>query len=246
MVSDPPKLVFGTMRLSEIERSIEGWVQFFIALHELDVRKIHSSSEYQSFPLFCEILKRIRQIKPEIKFEHVVKLAEPSFDEAGFEASRFEQKINNYLELLGTDRVADVQWMWRANLDNEGRRIDNFKAASNKIANGAEKLKNAGRMERILCFPYSVPFAFLAANNPTFDGLTVYRNESEREYDDAIDKAHERGQITLIIRPFFGGKLLYNDQISSKTLFRRAVGKAGVEAGIVSSSNLDHIRQLIY
>lgn len=239
------RIVLGTMRLHEAQRSVGEWVEFFVAAHRLGVTTLHSSSEYESFPLFCEILSRLARDAPDVRFRHMVKLGEPHFDEADFEPKRLSERIDCYRDALRVDCIADVQWMWRGGLDNDPVRISRFLARQSPIADGVDALKVGGRIGRFLCFPYTPPFAQAALDVAAVDGLVVYRNVQEREYDDAIDGAAARAKPSVVIRPFNAGKAFDGRGPGPLALLRLALDKPGIESAILSTSSIDHVEQLI-
>src|SRR3546814_13249080 len=64
------RLILGTMRLHEIDRTVDQWLGFFATAFRLGVRTIHSSLEYDSFPLLREILGRLRREHRDVEFRH--------------------------------------------------------------------------------------------------------------------------------------------------------------------------------
>lgn len=241
----PKRLIYGTMRMGEVTRSIDEWVDFLIAIHALGITKLHSSSEYETFPMLCEILHHLERVENPPKFEHIVKLAEPSFDDAGFDVARLEQKVDGYCIALGVKYLADIQWMWRQNLDDDSVRLEQFYLAGPAMAAAVAALKSAGKIKRFLCFPYSLGFARAAIAMEMIDGLTVYRNADETEYDALIDDCAKRAKTALVIRPLNAGKVLTNDKVTAAQQVYSSLAKPGIEAGIISSNNLDHIRKLL-
>lgn len=241
----PGRLIFGTMRLGEKERSIEDWVTFFQDVHALGITSIYSSSEYDTFPLLCKILSKLAKTDNAPKFRHVVKLAEPSFDDAGFDPARLSDNVTEYSKALGTNCVQDIQWMWRHNLSDDAERINSFKHNLAALTDVVAGLKSQGRIERFFCFPYSPAFASEALNSATIDGLAVYRNAQETEYDAAIDDCADLGKPVLVIRPLNAGKVLEKNAISAADHVQYSLNMAAIEAGIISSNNLDHIRELL-
>jgi aryl-alcohol dehydrogenase-like predicted oxidoreductase len=241
----PGRLIFGTMRLGEVERSIEDWVAFFQDVHAMGITSLHSSSEYDTFPLLCEILRELAKADNSPKFRHVVKLAEPSFDDSGFDAARLEAKVAGYSAAFGVDCVDDVQWMWRHNLADDGERIETFKRNLPALTDAVESLKSQGKIGRFFCFPYSSAFANEALRAAAIDGLTVYRNAQETEYDAAIADCAELGKPVLVIRPLNAGKVLDQSAMSAAENVRYSLNLPAIAAGIISSNKLDHIRELL-
>lgn len=231
------------MRLHEVERGVDDWAEFFAQAHAMGVDTLHSSTEYDSFPLFAEVLARLREMHPEIRFRHVVKLADPHFGEAGFDRARLGVRVKEYLDRLGIDQVDDVQWLWRNALDDDATRVSDFRAAASGIGTAVADLKREGLVGRLLCFPYSPAFAQEAVATAAIDGLVVYRNVDETEYDPAIHACAAAGKPCLIIRPFLAGKVI--ERRSPGQLLAFALDKPAIEAAILSTSSLDHLADLI-
>ena len=90
------RMVLGTMRMHETGNTPSALAKFLVAIHERGVRSLHSSFEYDSFPLLCETLKELNRNSSSCKFRHVVKLAEPTFNESGFNATRLQDRLERY------------------------------------------------------------------------------------------------------------------------------------------------------
>jgi hypothetical protein len=209
------------------------------------VRVLHSSDEYESFPLLCRILSRLAARFPGITFRHMVKLGEPHFDEDAFSGQRLAARVDIYRQRLRTDRIADVQWMWRHGIPDDARRVERFSASAGEIARAAAALKADSVIGRFLCFPYTPAFAQVALEMDAVDGLVVYRNQQEREYDGVIDRASGLGKPCVIIRPFLGGKLVRDEGSDAASLLRFALNKPAIESAVVSCSRLDRLKDLI-
>lgn len=240
------RVIFGTMRLNEVDRPIKEWVDFFTQLHAMGVTRLHSSIEYDSFPLLKNILGKLRNAAPKVHFRHTVKLAEPGFNDGPlFSADRFIAKIDAYCESLGVDSIENVQWMWRQGLDSDGSRIKAFRESYGEIEDCVMKLKRASRIKKFICFPYTVPFAHNAVKQSAVDGIAVYRNVDETEYDAVIELCSTLNKTAFAIRPLNAGKALARSEDSARDLFDFALSLEPIEAGIISTSSLDHLRDLI-
>lgn len=238
------KIILGTMRLLEADRTAEECADYLLALHQLGIRKLHSSNEYESFPLLVEALQLLRRRRPDRRFRHMVKLAEPSFDDDDcFHADRLSSRINDYCSALGTDMIEDVQWMWRRKLDDDDGRIADFRRHADAIGEAVETEKERGSIERFLCFPYSVPFASAALELNWTDGLAVYRNAEEHDYDSTLEQAAAAAKIAVIIRPFFGGRLVGNGDPAQ--LLAAALDSPAIEAAVLSTNSISHMKALV-
>lgn len=243
-LASPDQIILGTMRWPDCIRTVEEWADFLQSVANLGITKLHSSSEYDSFPLLCSALDALRQRTNSPAFQHVVKLANPHFDEATFDADRLEAQLADYCAALGTDRIDDVQWMWRAGLDDDPARLAAFAHAASMIGDTAESLRQRGRIGRWLCFPYGPDFAMAAAQSPAIDGLVVYRNRQERSEDAAIAAAAALGKPTLIIRPFAAGAA-FDAATTPADLLTESLAPPGVEAAILSSNSIAHLTMLV-
>ena len=129
----PEEVVFGTMRMTEYNYSVEYWVKLINEFYDLGLLKHHTSNEYESYPFYCEVLSKFYEAYPNKKIKHIVKLADPSFQEPEFDGQRLLQKIQSYLKDLQTDSLHAIQWMWRGNLENKVQRLDDFHASSTQF-----------------------------------------------------------------------------------------------------------------
>lgn len=239
------QIILGTMRLHETSRSLDEWLEFFVAVHRLGIRTLHSSSEYESFELLRDILDALSKAAPDLSFGHVVKLAEPGFADAEFDGQRMIDHVDDYRSSLGVDHIECVQWMWRAGLADDVARVQSFAVAEPEMQSVFRALKTTSAVGEFLCFPYSTHFAERAVQSPMIDGLTVYRNRNEREYDGAIDACAEAGKKVTIIRPFDAGACFTAHGADARSLLSDALEKPAITAAILSSSNLAHLGALV-
>lgn len=233
------------MRLLEVERTREDWIYFFGHVHSLGIRALHSSHEYESFGLVSSLLKEMEGDGNGTAFRHIVKLAEPSFDDCGFDAQRLEEKVRSYCSALSTPLVHDVQWMWRQGLNEDMQRVSHFRDQIDSIGNAARGLKQAGLIERFFCFPYSVAFGREAMEHPAIDGLVVYRNRLETVYDELIDRCRALSKPCQIIRPLAAGSALGKGKPSPADALRFALDKPAIESAILSSNSVAHLQELV-
>lgn len=241
----PKPLTLGTMRLLEVERSADDWVVFLDAVHDLGITTLHSSSEYESFSLLSSLLSKMATQEKPRQFRHIVKLAEPSFDDADFSAERLEDKIHAYCDALATPVIHDIQWMWRSELNEDPVRIEKFKSRLDSIGDAVQKLRTAGLIERFFCFPYSPAFGAIALEHDAIDGLVVYRNIQETEYDGLIDRSHILKKPCQIIRPFNAGNVAQADARPMSEHLDFALDKPAIESAILSSNNIKHLQSLV-
>lgn len=216
---DPSAIIFGTMRMLEHNKHEDEWVSLLIKLYDKGMRRIHSSLEYESFPFFCSVLNKISSTRSDINFEHIVKLACPDFNELAFDLDSLENKINAYCAALNVKHIETVQWMWRATLSDDRLRTNNFVQNNYKLAEAVNAVKNAGLIKLFYCFPYTPEFATAAIDYSFIDGLIVYRNPLEEEYNAVIDDCGRKEIDVLTIRPLAAGKSLNSSDVNSLIAF---------------------------
>jgi hypothetical protein len=239
------KLIFGTMRMTEYNYSVSHWVDLFKSMYDNGIRLHHVSSEYDSYFYYVCVLKEFNSKYPKNQILHLVKLAEPHFDSNKFNPKLFQTKVDKYLAELNVSKLWGIQWMWRGDLKNEISRLDNFKENIELLNSKVLELKNNSLIDGFYLFAYTNTFCDLAISlseqldNILFDGLTVYRNILESEFDKYLD-FFERN---IIIRPLFAGKL--KTSLSKKHLVEYALNHGTVTNGIISISSIDKLNELL-
>ena len=237
------KIVLGTMRMDPGRQSVEHWVQLLSHAHSLGVSRLHCSDEYESFPFLLRVLEAVRCSQPGISLEFVVKLAEPHFGDGDFDAGRLEARIDAYRSALCVDRLDCVQWMWRGDLKDEPGRLRGFFAASERLATAVSRAKDSGAVRAFHCFPYTVGFAASALEHPMIDGLAVYRNPLELEYEPLLFRTGLLGKSILVIRPFKAGDALRGGEAAGLIEFStRLLVVYGV---VVSCSSPRHLTECV-
>jgi hypothetical protein len=247
LVTEKParqSLALGTMRMLEVERSETEWLDFLSEAHSIGFETLHSSNEYDSFPLLSSLLAQGRSRALFPVFRHIAKLAEPSFDDGGFVASRLESKVKLYLSALSTPVLHDVQWMWRNNLKEDAARVSDFEQQLDTMGEAVVRLKRDGLIERFFCFPYSQDFGRVALEHEAIDGLIVYRNVQETDYDALIDRSAMLSKPCHIIRPFKAGAVIGHDHRTHAEHLAFALNKPAIESAILSSNALEHLQPL--
>jgi hypothetical protein len=176
-----------------------------------------------------------------VEFAHVVKLADPHFGEDRFDGERFATRVLEHCDALGVPRIETVQWMWRAGIEEDERRIAAFEADRGAIQEAARQLREAGTMGELGCFPYSPAFAAAAVRSGLFDGLIVYANAFEREYEPEIAAARAAGMFVDIIRPFAAGKALRESGEPANRHLAGLLTRTGARAAILSVSGPEQL-----
>ena len=237
------KIVFGTMRMSPDRLMQKDWVRLILQAHDLGVVRIHCSDEYESFPFFIRILEQIRRSSLQFDFRFTVKLAEPHFSETDFEPKRFFKRIDAYRKVLQTDQLDCVQWMWRGQLDNEGGRLRGFYDATDRIFDVVEHAKQKNIIKKFYCFPYTLEFAKQALDHPTVDGMAIYRNPLENEYDPFLPRASAIEKRLLVIRPFKAGDAFVD--LGASKLIKFSSTLPVVDGIVVSCSSILHLEECV-
>ena len=237
------KIVFGTMRMDSSRYPVEHWADLLLHAHSLGVSRLHCSDEYDSFPFVLRVLEEVRRIRPGTSFDFVVKLAEPHFGEPDFDSGRLQSRIDVYRSALRVDFLDRVQWMWRGDLKNETGRLRGLAAAAEHLAVAMSRAKGAGAVRAFHCFPYTVGFAASALEHPMIDGLAIYRNPLELEYEPLVSRTGELGKSLLVIRPFKAGDALANGK--SADLIRFSTRLPVVDGVVVSCSSKVHLTECV-
>ena len=218
---------------------------FLVEAHDLGVRSVHVSDEYESWPLFLQSLTAARNISATIDFRFIAKLAVPHFSQPSFDSQALQHYVEKYCSQLGIECLDDVQWMWRADLSHDAKRCADFVSQENVIRETVEQLKRNQRIRRFLCFPYSSEFATDALNCSFVDGLTIYRNSQERAYEVNLQQCQKKSKIAHVIRPFLSGATLCTEEAAPRQQLIKALDHPAIETAILSTGNLAHLRELL-
>jgi hypothetical protein len=144
----------------EYDYSNSYWLNLFNEMYEKGIFIHHVSNEYESFKLYCDVLKEFYKVYPEKKIKHIVKLAEPHFDSNIFDPELLLLKINEYRqELQVENQLFGIQWMWRGNLSDDLSRCKQFNNSEIQIKNYISFLKRQNLIDNFFVFPYSISFA---------------------------------------------------------------------------------------
>jgi aryl-alcohol dehydrogenase-like predicted oxidoreductase len=232
-------LAFGSMRLNERALDDAAWERLLRGSIERGITTFHASTEYETHARFCGLLRRVDRTGLQV----IVKLAEPHFGDAAFEAARFRRKIEDYRTDLGVDCVDVVQWMWRGDLKDEAGRLAGFARQRDEISDAFAALRGEGMLGAVAPFPYSVGFADAVIEAAVSEGITVYLNPVEREMVPQIERAARAGMGTIAIRPLAAGKALAT--ASPVECVREVLAQGGVATAVVSYSSSEHLDALL-
>jgi aryl-alcohol dehydrogenase-like predicted oxidoreductase len=236
------ELTFGSMRMHERHLSEEHWQRLLTASLECGVSTCHSSSEYESFPLFCATLGRL-DAKAR-RLQHIVKLADPHFGESAFEPGRLRARVDGYLSQLNAERLDVVQWMWRADLKDERSRIAGLEEQSGTIAATFAALKREGKIGAVVPFAYTDDFAERVIAMNWCDGLTVYLGPVETEARKFVDQARLLKRSIIALRPLAAGRAAEGGWTTRRALCW-TLDHEPVVTGVISYSSEEHLAQLL-
>ena len=240
------KIIFGSMRMLEYSYDEYYWVDLFDYMYEKGIDIHHVSSEYASFDFYLRTLGLFKEKFPFKVIRHLVKLAEPHFDSDTFDPELFFNKVKYYLKNLSSDQIWGVQWMWRGDLKFEEKRIESFTGNFNLIYETVKNCKKKSLFEGFYLFPYTDTFCSsshelnIGLSKPLFDGLTIYRNLKEKEFDGFLNYFSNN----IIIRPLNSGNL--DKKINKKDAFDFSVNHPNIDYAIVSISSREKLNELIY
>lgn len=256
-------IAFGSMRIHERALDDAAWEALLREAIERGVTTLHSSSEYESYPRFRGLVARLRGLP----VQHVVKLADPHFGEAGFDAARLEARVDAYLAELCAERLDVVQWMWRGDLKDEPGRLAGFERERGAIRVAFDALRAKGKLGAVAPFPYTAAFADRVIGDgaaqgggaPLCEGLAVYLNAAERELLPQIRAAARAGMGTVAIRPLAAGKAVAaappaaagadagvagSPPRTAAACVREVLAEPGVATAVVTFSSRAHLGEL--
>ncbi len=192
------QIAYGTMRLvDDPDRPRPS--ELLLQLHDGGIDTHHSSSEYESYPLYRRALRVVGRTGRTIK--HIVKLAEPSFDDVVFDADRLRSAIDQRLLELETDHLDVVQWMIRTpNPMCPRGPIEVLHNQRGDIAGVFEELKRSGKVGEFAIFPYTNRFARATQHELGPTALCTYLSLFERESSELV----RIGRPFIALRPFAG------------------------------------------
>ncbi len=217
------------------------------------IRRFHSSSEYESFSLFCESLPKACKLAnvDTDSLEHMVKIAAPHFDHSKFVPQELISKTQDYKRKLGCSKIELIQWMARYDLSNEAGRLAILKDSDKAIQETVELLKFNNDISRFGCFPYTESFRKMATGAEWCDALIDYFNPIEHQASQIIDNLRTN-QSMIAIRPLFPLIKKLEEPNNSEyamwnydNLIRYALAKPSVESLVISMSSQKHLDELI-
>lgn len=245
------------MRL-RLDSPLDEQADHLCRLHDLGVDTHHSSHEYDSHSAYLAALAKAQQSGR--SFHHIVKLAEPGFDDHRFNPARLTALLDQQLEDLNAETIASVQWLFRTpDPQNDSARIPTVADQIGEITAWASHQIDVGKMQNLSFFPYSTPFAETLMDLGLSATPTMYLNLLELESVNLLG----RSDGFIAIRPLAGGRLVdpsSPDRLSDTIDVRDSEGNLmtaaavalrftllhpGVTTSVLSVNSADHLDQLL-
>ena len=92
------KIIYGTMRMLSVKRSVNDWIYIFDELSEKGINSFHISKEYKSYNMFQEILKKSKINKNKVNI--YAKCYSPNFNEQIYDEKKLNSLLDYYLKDL--------------------------------------------------------------------------------------------------------------------------------------------------
>lgn len=188
--SDDPKSDAGERAL---RRALDRGVDF-----------LHSSYEYGTRWAMESVL-RDHPKRADIK--HIIKVPVPDFKDAAFSADKFRMRIEEALRELHTDKIHVVQWLLRADPNDDAHRIPRIAECLGPTLDIFNTLRDEGKVGYLAPFPYTPGFARANLDTGLMEGLVAYYNLLEMEMYPFLDTLEAQGYGFICIRPFLEGML---------------------------------------
>ena len=229
------KLVLGTMKLNSYFNNSYELSKFLDYAYQNNIKQLHVSSEYNSYPLLLKSLKRINK-----KFKFIVKLAEPSDINKKFNLRRFKSKFKKYSNDLGKRNIHTLQWVDRYKLNHPKKYFTFKEEILNKIENTIKQYKNEKKIKSFYFFPYHKTKNLLGMH-PYIDGITCYRNTKNYQYDCFAKKYKFK---IIAMRTLVGNKKKIN-KINLKKLMMFNLKNKLISRVIVGANNKNQLDKIL-
>ena len=238
------RITFGTMRLIEKGVSVNEASKLFEYSINSGINTFHISKEYSSYDLFCDSIKRVKNKD----IRTIVKIASPHFDEHDFSPITMVNKIEDILSETRLESISIIQWMWRSKPIDDTYRISKMQERYADIKYIFDKLKSAGKILSVGCFPYTTRFMDAVIDL----GLSDYAIDYLNFWEDNLILSKETKGIAL--RPLYASKAINNDTfcfesiLTGSDLFHSLnypLSNPLIHSAVVSMSNYKQIDEVI-
>lgn len=109
----------GTMRIAEAGLNRRQAADLLLAAADSGVTAIHTSIEYDGLDFSCDALRQAHRSRPDWRWAHVAKLAEPGVGETAFDPARFDERLGTDLHALDLPVIDVLQWIVRIDLADQ-------------------------------------------------------------------------------------------------------------------------------
>ena len=229
------KLVLGTMKLKSYFKNSYELSKFLDYAYQKNIKQLHVSSEYNSYPLLLKSLKRIKK-----KFKFIVKLAEPSDINKKFNLKNFKNKLKKYSNDLGSKNIHTLQWVNRYKLDHSEKNLTYKEEVLNKIENIIKQYKKKKIIKSFYFFSYHTTKDILKIH-PYVDGITCYRNINNKKYDSFAKKY----KLKIIAMRPLGGDKKFIKKINLKKLIMFNLKNKLISNVIVGANNRNQLDKIL-
>lgn len=233
------QICYGAMRL-QAEVDGRSAADHLCRLHDAGIDTIHSSHEYPTDAVFLDALRTAAGTGR--TFAHIVKLAEPSFDDHLFDAARLEAAVDRRLTDLEVERLDCIQWMIRTPTpEDDSATVGALAEGRERIAETIAALRDGGKIGSVALFPYTAAVAEAAIKGGTVTNIAVYLNQIENRYTDLVDRC----EAVVAIRPLAGGSLTEEGPAAVADALRYPLLHPAVATTIVSVNAATHLETAI-
>lgn len=229
------KLVLGTMKLKSYFNNSYELSQFLDYAYQKDIKQLHVSSEYNSYPLLLKSLKRINK-----KFKFIVKLAEPSDINKKFNLRSFKSKLKKYSNDLGKSNIHTLQWVDRYKLNHPEKYFTFKEEILNKIENTIKQYKKEKKIKSFYFFPYHMTKDLLGMHS-YINGITCYRNINNFKFDLFAKKY----KFKIIALRTLGGDKKFMKKINIKKLIMFNLKNKLISKVIVGANNRNQLDKIL-
>lgn len=208
---DVSVLCYGPTRIAENE---PGWnprsqagARAMAAALDAGINFFHSSYEYRKGVRW--LMNHVLKDHPKRHgIHHVVKVPAPDFEDGRkFTEAKFRFRVEEALDNLAADRIAVVQWMWRAEPNGDAELMPMLPAMIDDVTAAFERLRQEGKVGYLWTMPYTVPTSKAAIETGRFGGLLGYYNPLQMEMAELFPELDRRRMGFLCIRALYEGLL---------------------------------------
>jgi hypothetical protein len=187
--------------------------KLLLELHDAGIDTHHSSSEYESYLTYLAALEALTATGRSV--QHIVKLAEPGFDDTRFDAPRLVAAVDCRLRELGVEQIAVLQWMCRTpEPTSDPATAVVLHDQRVEIDEAFLYLERSGKVGAVAVFPYTIGFQAIFDHELGVRPACTYLSLFERQHLHLLDG--DRPFVAL--RPFAGASVRVVDSEEASVL----------------------------